>query len=220
MDEKEIEKLRKKILEQVERLPEEQASSLREQIKSASPQELENFLKQQMVRGDEGECFFCQLVSGKVETVRIYEDADILCILDIYPANPGHMIVIPKKHFQFMHEIPDALLKKIFIFIKTIEPILLDTTKAHGLSIYIAQGQGAGQKVKHFSVNLIPRFEGDNINFEWQRKKVSKDELEKLGKKIREKSEGIVRGEQEKKEKEKELEEAEKMMKHVKERVP
>lgn len=225
MEKEEIEKLRKKLLEQVEKLPEEQASALREQIKSASPEQIENFIKKQ--KAQSRECFFCQFVSGKIETDRIYEDSDILAVLDIYPVNLGQMIVIPKKHFQYMHEIPDALLNKIFIFVKTIEPVLLEIIKAQALSIYIAQGPAAGQTVNHFSVNIIPRFEGDGARFDWERKKPSKEDLGKMAEKIREKAEKIVREklEAEKKKieakaKAKEAKEAEKIFKHIKPRIP
>ena len=61
---------------------------------------------------------------------------------------------MPKQHFQFMNELPNKLLEKLFIFTKLIEPILLEITKAQGISIYIAQGQAAGQTVSHFSINF------------------------------------------------------------------
>jgi len=241
MDKKEIENLRKKLLEQIEQLPEEQAKSLREQIKNASTEQLETFVKAQMQmqsqkgqqgkqgKGEQGqgECFFCQLISGKIETTKIYEDNDILAILDIYPANLGHLIIMPKKHFQFIYEIPDAILKKIFVFAKIIEPIIMETTKAQGISIYIAQGQIAGQTVSHFSVNLIPRFEKDNVNLMWQKKKPTKKELEKLGEKIRKKAEKVVtenfeqeRKKTDKKQKKKDSSEAQEIIKHIKKRIP
>ncbi len=220
MDKEEIENLRKKLLEQVDKLPEEQASSLKEQIKNASPKQLESFVKQ----SDKGnECFFCQLVSGKIDTVKIYEDNDILAVLDIYPANPGHLLILPKKHFQFIYEIPDSLLNKLFLFVKTIEPIMIKITKAQGISIYIAQGQAAGQKVSHFSINLVPRFQDDGAGFEWQKKKTEKKDLEKIGKELREAAEREVKDKIEKKQKEqkkKESSEAEKISKHIKPRIP
>jgi len=212
-----IENLRKKLLEQIEKLPDKQAKFLREQIERASPEQLEAFIKQKP-----SECFFCQIISGKIETIKVYEDDDILAILDIYPANPGHLIVIPKKHFQFINEISDSLLNKIFIFVKTIEPILLKVVKAQGASIYMAQGQTAGQNVPHFSVNVIP-----DVSLEWKKKKVEKKELEKIGKELREEAKKNVREnieaeriKKEKEAKEKEESEAEEISKHFKPRIP
>lgn len=223
MDKQEIEKIRKKLLEQIEKLPEEQASVLKEQIKNASAEQIESIVSQI----SETECLFCQFVSGKIETNKIYEDRDILAVLDIYPVNLGQIILITKKHFQFMHEIPDDTLNKIFLFVKTIGPILVEITKAKGISIYIAQGIAAGQTVSHFSVNIIPRFDNDDASFEWKRKKPSKEELEKIAEKIREKAEKFVREkiEEERKRVEKETKvkekkEAEEISKHIKPRIP
>ena len=228
MNKEELEKLREQLLEQVEKLPEKQASMLREQIKNASAEQLEAFIKAQQSPDQQGgECFFCQFISGKIETVKIYEDADILAILDIYPSNPGHMIVMPKKHFEFIYEIPDSILNKIFLFVKTLEPIILETTKAQAISIYIAQGAIAGQTVRHFSVNIIPRFENDDISFEWQKKKQNKKEIEKIATKIKKKAEKVVienfekeKKKEEKKKKKQEESEAQKMIKHIKKRIP
>lgn len=219
----EAEELREKILEQIDKLPENQAAVLRERIKKASASELEELIKQQ-IKG--GECFFCQIIQGKVETVKIYEDADILAVLDIYPANPGHMIVMPKAHFKDIKEIPDNLLNKLFIFIKLIEPVILETTKAQGISIIIAQGEAAGQTVAHFSITLIPRFEND-FRLDWPRKRIERKEIEKIGEEIRKRAEKVVREKlaQEKEAQEKEVKareegEAEKIARHMKRRIP
>ncbi|MCL6500444.1 MAG: HIT family protein [Candidatus Pacearchaeota archaeon] len=223
ISEEEAEELRERLLEQVEKLPEKQAAILKEQIKKASAEELESFVKQQ---AQGSECFFCQIILGKVETVRIYEDADILAILDIYPANLGHMIIMPKAHFSSINEVPDALLTKLFVFIKIIAPLLMEIAKAESVSIVIAQGRAAGQTVNHFSINVIPRFEKD-FSFEWPKRKVDKKELEKLGEKIRKKASKVVSEsiEQEKEKHEEEMRKkeersAEKIMKHMRERIP
>ena len=217
-----VEDLRKKLLEQVERvekLSEEQRNILKERIKSATPEQLEAFIKQSQ---NAEECFFCQIVSGKVETIKIYEDKEILAFLDIYPANLGHIIVIPKKHFQFIQEIPDNLLNKLFLFVKTIEPVLVEVVKAKGIAIYIGQGQAAGQMIPHFSINIIP-----DVNFQWDKKKVKREELEKIAETLRDKAGKIVRKKleaeklkEEKKTKKEEEKEAEKIFKHVKQRIP
>lgn len=223
ISQEQAESIKEQLLQQLEKLPEEQASALKKQIQEASPEELEAFVRQSQKA--EAECLFCSIMQGKLETVKIYEDADILAVLDIYPASKGHMLIFPKQHFQFMHELPDQLLNKLFIFVKIAEPILRELTNSQGISIYIVQG--VDQKVPHFCINLIPRFKDDKLNFEWPRQKANKDELKKLGEEIREKAEKIVREkfEQElqkelKKQKAKEASEAEKIIRHVKPRMP
>ena len=51
-----------------------------------------------------GDCLFCQIIAGKISATKVYEDDKILAILDIHPVNPGHTLVIPKKHFTHLLE--------------------------------------------------------------------------------------------------------------------
>ncbi len=71
-----------------QQMSEEQVAELQEKIKNMSPEELKEFQKQQ--------CIFCQIISGKVASKKIYEDEKCIAILDINPANPGHLLLMPK----------------------------------------------------------------------------------------------------------------------------
>ncbi len=53
-------------------------------------------------------CIFCQIVAGKIPSYKIYEDNDFLAFLDINPQSPGHAQVIPKEHFRWVWDVPDA----------------------------------------------------------------------------------------------------------------
>ncbi|MDP3917548.1 MAG: HIT domain-containing protein, partial [Nanoarchaeota archaeon] len=44
------------------------------------------------------QCVFCSIIEGKIGSAKIYEDDIVVCVLDIFPASKGHMLVIPKKH--------------------------------------------------------------------------------------------------------------------------
>ncbi len=240
MSDEEAEALRGQLLEQIENLPEEhkeKAAALKKQIKHANKEQLEQFVKAQ-ARAQTGghaeqgqfggsECIFCQIIEGKIETVKIYEDADIIAILDVYPASKGHVLVMPKQHYSVIEEIPDALLNKIFVFVKAIAQSFLRVTGAKGFNLFIAQGDSAGQRVKHFCINMIPRHENDKISFEWPRIKIDKKELEKLGEKLRKEAlrevESKIEAEKEKAEKKKKEEdrgEVEKITRHIKRRMP
>lgn len=183
-----IEAIREKILEELSRYPPEKVGSLIDEIEGASEEELEEFIlnQQKMQQGQStDECIFCGIASGKIETIKIYEDKDILAILDIMPASNGHLLVFPKQHKHFIQEIEDRIINKIFIFVKQISPHLIKTLKAEGISIYIPQGQIAGQRIPHFVVNVIPRYKDDKISFEWNREKKDKKDLERLAEQIK-----------------------------------
>ncbi len=186
-----IEQIRTNILEQLSKYPEEQVKEIREQIENATDEELEEFVlnsKNNSGGNVQGKCIFCEIASGNIETVKIYEDKDIMAVMDVMPGAKGQIIVFPKKHNQFIQELDDVILNKIFYFIKNISPVLVKVLNVLGISIYIAQGQLAGQNVPHFSVNIIPRYEKDeqNIVFNWKREKKEIPELKKIANEIKE----------------------------------
>ena len=148
----------------------EQLAELEENLKKMSPDELKNFQKSQ--------CIFCQIVDGKVQSKKVYEDNKIVAILDINPASPGHMLVMPKEHYMIMPQIPEDEINHLFGIIKTLSQISLRALEVEGTNILIANGLAAGQKSQHFMIHIIPRKEGDEINFIMPQKTHSDEELE------------------------------------------
>ena len=222
--EEQAEAVRKQILAQIEKLPQEQVGDLKEQIEEATPEELEEFIKQQQGKQ---KCIFCEIIAGRIDSIKIYEDQDILVLMEIMPATKGHILIIPKHHYQFIQEIPDALMTKMMYFVKTVSPIIVKLLDAKSLSIYIPQGQLAGQSIQHFVINLIPRYEADNISFDWEHKKADEKELKGIADKIKKASQTeVLKGikeeqdKYEKNKKEKIESEVDKIMKHVKKRRP
>lgn len=186
-----IEEIREKILNELSKYPKEKVGNLIEQIENATDEEIEEFvLNQQKMQQNKNiqstdECIFCNIILGKTDTIKIYEDNEIMAILDIMPATMGHILVFPKQHKHFIQEIEDDILSKIFLFIKKISPKIIQILKADGISIYIPQGQIAGQRIPHFVVNIIPRYSEDKISFDWQREKKEKKDLEKIAESLK-----------------------------------
>ena len=164
-------------------LPEEQTTDFLEWLEHASSEEVEEFLRKQQAQS--GECLFCGIGKGGVETIKVYENTFVVAFLDITPAVSGQTIIIPKEHYQFIFQIPDMILWEMTRVMKMAMPIIVNATKCQGISVYIAQGPAAGQRVGHVAINLIPRFENDKSTFMWERKEVAKDELEKVAKEIK-----------------------------------
>ena len=120
-----------------------------------SPEEIAELQKQQ--------CIFCQIISGKIPSKKIYEDDDCLAILDINPATKGHLLLLPKEHYVIMPQVPEKLISHLFIIAKNLSTILLKGLKVGGTNFFIANGLVAGQKAQHFMIHLIPRKEDDKI---------------------------------------------------------
>jgi histidine triad (HIT) family protein len=174
------EQIRTKILEQLSKFPEEQVKSLREQINNATPEQLEKFIASQSSGSEDGEskCLFCEIASGNVETIKVFEDSGLFVMMDINPANLGHIIIIPKQHYQFIFQVPDEVLWDMIRTTKLIIPSLINITKAKGFNILMSQGTAAQQRINHFSINIVPRFEDDKISFEMERKQIAEEQKE------------------------------------------
>ena len=150
----------------------EQIKDLQEKIKNMSPDELKEFQKKQ--------CVFCQIIAGKVQSRKVYEDDNVIAVLDVNPANPGHLLIVPKEHYSIMPQIPDDELGHIFAVAKALSNASLRALEVQGSNIIAANGVAAGQRAQHFMVHLIPRKENDNIKFELPKKTMQEDELQNV----------------------------------------
>ncbi|OYT41293.1 hypothetical protein B6U80_01700 [Candidatus Pacearchaeota archaeon ex4484_26] len=152
-------------------LTEEQIEQLK-RFQELPPEKQQEILAQQ--------CIFCQIAQGKIETIKVYEDSDLMAVLDINPANPGHTLIFPKKHFQFFFQIPKNISEKMFELAKRVSLNLTRVVKTQGINLFVANGLPAGQRVPHFVLHVIPRYENDGLNFDWETKKVDQKDLQKI----------------------------------------
>jgi len=147
----------------------EQVKELQEKLKNMSPEELKQFQKQQ--------CIFCQIVAGKVQSRKVYDDENVIAILDINPANPGHILLMPKEHYSIMPQMPDQIIEHIAKITKHLSASLLKALKVEGTTIFIANGVAAGQRAQHFMLHIIPRKDNDGLKIDIPSKKASKQDL-------------------------------------------
>ena len=168
----------------------EQLKALQEKIKQMSPEELKEFQKKQ--------CIFCQIVSGKVQSRKVYENDKVLAILDINPANPGHTILLTKEHYSIMPQISDDEVAYVFMVVKSLSNSMLRSIDAKGTNIIVANGVAAGQRAQHFMVHVIPRKENDGVNFTLPQKTMEQQEIEAIGNKLIAALSGTVENEEQK----------------------
>ena len=129
------------------------------------------------------ECPFCLISVGKIPVKKIYEDNKVIAILDINPANKGHTLVIPRKHYPSLSLVPPEEIEHIFKVANNISTALLEISE--GTNLLVSNGVSAGQKVEHILIHVIPRFENDGINFGWNPRKQTEEELSKLQEEIK-----------------------------------
>lgn len=163
-------------LNEIIKLPrEEQTQKLKEFFKKLTPEQIE-FLKKHQTQ----QCVFCGIALGQVNSYKIYEDADVVCVLDINPASKGHVLVIPKMHLSYSYEFNNKIFEIVNLVTKKIKENL-----GYDSNILISNGENAGEKFGHLVINIIPRYEDDNINFAWKFNKVEEKDLMELVNKLK-----------------------------------
>lgn len=128
-------------------------------------------------------CIFCKIVEGTIPCNKVYEDEHVLSFMDINPINKGHLLVIPKKHYQEVKDYDEETGKFLFNAAVKIEKALRNVKgiKLEGTSFVIANGKAAGQEVFHSHLHIIPRYEHDNMTLKITRnEKPTAEELKML----------------------------------------
>lgn len=99
------------------------------------------------------DCIFCKIVKGELPSTKIHEDSDFLAFMNIYPAQKGHALIIPKNHIAWMQDADDATVSSIFVLAKDLMKKIKE-----GLACDYVQVTVMGEEVQHFHVHLIPRY--------------------------------------------------------------
>ena len=107
------------------------------------------------------DCLFCKIISGEIPSKTIYEDSLVKVFLDINPSTNGDMLIVPKKHYENVYDLDEALVPHIHKLIKDLYDLVKEKLGAEGLTI--AQNNGHGQEIKHYHVHVTPRYSNDGI---------------------------------------------------------
>lgn len=129
-------------------------------------------------------CIFCKIVKGEIPCYKIYEDKEVLAFLDINPVNPGHVLVIPKNHYELLEDLPDELLVKIIFVVKKLVPSVKNAVKSKGINLGLNNGREAGQLIPHVHFHIMPRFERDGHRL-WEGKKLSDEQMKSIVEQIK-----------------------------------
>ncbi len=94
----------------------------------------------------------------------VYEDAVAIAFLDIQPVNPGHVLVVPREHYEQVQDIPRRVGAHLFDVANKLIPVIQSASGTSDLNIIVNSGAAAGQNVMHYHIHLIPRREGDGFD--------------------------------------------------------
>lgn len=126
------------------------------------------------------DCIFCKLANGVIPTNSLYEDDVVKVIFDAGPASSGHVLILPKEHFDNVYSLDDDTAAHIFQVAVKVAKALKEGLNLEGLNIVQNNGEIAGQTVFHFHMHIIPRYKGDTVNVGWKPGEVTDEEIEKI----------------------------------------
>lgn len=111
------------------------------------------------------ECVFCEIIQGTKQGDVILTSDSFIAMRDANPQLPGHLLVIPKKHYVTLLDLPIRLGSELLGFLQRVGNQLLETKQGNGFNIIMNNLEPAGQKVLHAHLHVIPRNEGDGLRF-------------------------------------------------------
>ncbi len=133
----------------------------------------------------EDSCEFCKIVRKEAPASIVYEDKNVLAFLDFKPFTEGHTLVVTKKHYETIYEIPVKDLALLFSAVKKTAVAVRFALPADGISILQNNGKAANQHIFHIHVHVIPRHEGVEILKPEDATEIERTKLDAVAKRIR-----------------------------------
>ena len=131
-------------------------------------------------------CVFCSIIKGHSQVAEIYEDVNFLVLMDKYPINVGHTLIIPRIHYDNLLLMPPKDVGRLYSLVPLIAKAVVSAVKADGFNVGQNNGKAANQIVPHVHVHIVPRFNDDSPNGKWPVRRVgSYEELLNVAEKIR-----------------------------------
>ena|SRR5438270_12899338 len=131
------------------------------------------------------DCIFCKIVAGRMPCFKLLEEDKTLAIMDIYPANDGHCLVLAKEHYPTLFDISDEAFAAVARSVSRVARAVNQALSPVGMNLVQANGPGAQQSVQHFHVHVLPRKRGDDLKLNWGAKPADPETIAALAEKIR-----------------------------------
>lgn len=112
---------------------------------------------------EDKECVFCKIANGETPSEKVYEDDNFIAFLDNNPKAEGHTLIIPKKHFRNLLDMPASLGNEMLEAVKNVALKLIKEEKTEGFNLVMNNEPAAGQIIFHAHLHIIPRRKGDGL---------------------------------------------------------
>jgi histidine triad (HIT) family protein len=122
----------------------------------------------------------CIICNKKFEKNILFENDKIILMLAVEPSVNGHIQIFSKEHYTIMEQVPDEIIDAMTSAANKMSMILFEAMKVHGTNIIINNGVPAGQKIPHFSIDILPRRTDDNLKLDWTLKQATTEALDSV----------------------------------------
>ena len=123
----------------------------------------------------EDNCIFCHVIAGDTDAPVVFEDETSLAFLDHRPIFPGHSLLVPKRHFETLADLPANLIKPFFSNAQLLSRAIEQAVEAQGT--FVGINNRVSQSVPHLHVHVVPRRKKDGLRgFFWPRQRYETDE--------------------------------------------
>ena len=131
------------------------------------------------------DCIFCKIAAGELPSYCIYEDELFKVILDVYPSAIGHTLILTKKHYENIYELPEKEAAALMpLAVKISNKLKGSLEVCEGLNILQNNGKAAGQAINHYHMHLIPRYSGDGTVMKMTMEKPTEEDFKKVMEKL------------------------------------
>jgi len=130
------------------------------------------------------DCIFCRIVAGQAPCWKVYEDDETMAFLDVNPIVDGHTLVIPKRHFANVYDIPEHLLCHVTAVAQKLVLQYRTALGTEAVNMLHSAGRAARQDVFHYHLHIIPRHGDDGLHLGYRPRAGGKD-FQGILKKIR-----------------------------------
>ena len=131
------------------------------------------------------DCIFCAIAAGEAPATTVAEDERTVAFMDISPATDGHLLVIPRAHYEDVLVIDDADLDATMHTARAMARRVKDRLGADGVNLLNSCGRAAWQTVFHFHVHVIPRYDDDPLKLPWVPEQGDMDAIKRTADKLR-----------------------------------
>jgi histidine triad (HIT) family protein len=119
-------------------------------------------------------CLFCGIANGETSATVVFADELSVAFLDHRPLFPGHTLLVPRKHFETLSDLPTELVGPFFRNVQLLARAVELAREAEGS--FVAMNNRVSQSVPHLHVHIVPRRRKDGLKgFFWPRSKYESD---------------------------------------------